>query len=79
LQGVNTTTAINTGTVAYASLSTSTNILKVLGNSGDKVIATGFDDSTIDKPVNGGDITGVDDDHIIAYTCVKNIHTAVAC
>jgi hypothetical protein len=43
------------------------------------VIATGFDDSTIDKPVNGGDITGVDDDHIIAYTCVKNIHTAVAC
>jgi hypothetical protein len=56
-----------------------------LGNSGDKVIATGFDDSTIDKTVNGitydvyGDITGVDDDHIIAYTCVKNIHTAVAC
>jgi hypothetical protein len=33
--------------------STSTNILKVLGNSGDKVIATGFDDSTIDKTVNG--------------------------
>jgi hypothetical protein len=29
--------------------STSTNILKVLGNSGDEVIATGFDDSTIDK------------------------------
>jgi hypothetical protein len=27
-------------------------ILKVLGNSGDKVIATGFDDSTIDKTVN---------------------------
>ncbi|CAC9507708.1 hypothetical protein formerly called flagellar hook-length control protein FliK, partial [uncultured Gammaproteobacteria bacterium] len=33
--------------------STSTNILKVLGNSGDEVIATGFDDSTIDKIVNG--------------------------
>ncbi|VVH66459.1 hypothetical protein BSPLISOX_2429, partial [uncultured Gammaproteobacteria bacterium] len=33
--------------------STSTNILKVLGNSGDEVIATGFDDSTIDKTVNG--------------------------
>jgi hypothetical protein len=31
--------------------STSTNILKVLGNSGDEVIATGFDDSTIDKTV----------------------------
>jgi uncharacterized membrane-anchored protein len=24
-----------------------------LGNSGDEVIATGFDDSTIDKTVNG--------------------------
>jgi hypothetical protein len=28
--------------------STSTNILKVLGNSGDKVNAAGFSDSTID-------------------------------
>ena len=33
--------------------STSTNILKVLGNSGDKVNAAGFSDSTIDKTVNG--------------------------
>jgi hypothetical protein len=33
--------------------STSTNILKVLGNSGDKVIATGFDDSTTEKTVDG--------------------------
>jgi Ca2+-binding RTX toxin-like protein len=33
--------------------STSTNILKVLGDSGDKVNATGFSDSTIDKTVNG--------------------------
>ncbi|VVH65554.1 hypothetical protein BSPLISOX_2323, partial [uncultured Gammaproteobacteria bacterium] len=32
--------------------STSTNILKVLGNSGDKVIATGFDDSTTEKTVD---------------------------
>jgi hypothetical protein len=33
--------------------STSTNILKVLGDSGDKVYAAGFGDSTIDKTVNG--------------------------
>ncbi|CAC9638133.1 hypothetical protein [uncultured Gammaproteobacteria bacterium] len=33
--------------------STSTNILKVLGDSGDKVNAAGFSDSTIDKTVNG--------------------------
>jgi hypothetical protein len=33
--------------------STSTNILKVLGNSGDKVYAAGFGDSTIDKTVDG--------------------------
>jgi hypothetical protein len=33
--------------------STSTNILKVLGNSGDKVNAAGFSDSTIDKTVDG--------------------------
>jgi hypothetical protein len=33
--------------------STSTNILKILGDSGDKVYAAGFGDSTIDKTVNG--------------------------
>jgi hypothetical protein len=32
---------------------TSTNILKVLGNSGDEVIATGFDDSITEKTVDG--------------------------
>jgi hypothetical protein len=33
--------------------STSTNILKVLGDSGDKVNAAGFSDSAIDRTVDG--------------------------
>jgi hypothetical protein len=33
--------------------STSTNILKVLGDSGDKVNAAGFSDSAVDRTVDG--------------------------
>jgi hypothetical protein len=36
-------------TINRLDASTSTNILKVLGDSGDKVYAAGFGDSTIDK------------------------------
>ena len=47
----NNTLKLNLNDLLHAS--TSTNILKVLGNSGDKVNAAGFSDSTIDKTVDG--------------------------
>jgi 5-enolpyruvylshikimate-3-phosphate synthase len=47
----NNTLQLNLDDLLHAS--TSTNILKVLGNSGDKVNAAGFSDSTIDKTVDG--------------------------
>jgi hypothetical protein len=34
-------------------ITSSTNVLKVLGNSGDEVIATGFNDSATKKTVDG--------------------------
>ncbi|VVM26228.1 Flagellar hook-length control protein FliK [uncultured Gammaproteobacteria bacterium] len=45
----NNTLKLNLNDLLHAS--TSTNILKVLGNSGDKVMVIGFDDSTTEKTV----------------------------
>jgi hypothetical protein len=47
----NNTLKLNLYDVLHAS--SSTNVLKVLGNSGDEVIATGFNDSATKKTVDG--------------------------
>ncbi|VVH60837.1 RTX toxins and related Ca2+-binding proteins, partial [uncultured Gammaproteobacteria bacterium] len=47
----NNTLKLNLDDVLHAS--SSTNVLKVLGNSGDEVIAIGFNDLTTEKTVNG--------------------------
>ncbi|CAB5504119.1 hypothetical protein AZO1586I_1238, partial [Bathymodiolus thermophilus thioautotrophic gill symbiont] len=47
----NNTLKLNLDDLLHAS--SSTNVLKVLGNSGDEVIATGFDDSATEKTING--------------------------
>ncbi|VVH55782.1 hypothetical protein formerly called flagellar hook-length control protein FliK, partial [uncultured Gammaproteobacteria bacterium] len=47
----NNTLKLNLDDVLHAS--SSTNVLKVLGNSGDEVIATGFNDSATKKTVDG--------------------------